>query len=414
MPLVAGVATTDITPRVPIDLNGFIGRENPATSVRDPLRATALVLQDGDVRTLVLSADVLLLPEVFPGGTPTRSALARAAGCPEGSVLACATHTHSAPVTRELSGCGRIDPEYLATFCRRLEDVARRAASSLEPVTVRAASVPAPLARNRRREDGPRDDALTVLELRRTGADPFAVVVNFSCHPVHLRGRSVSADYPGELVRRLEESLGCPAIFLTGACGDVNPVERGDEAMIALASGLHGRVLEILDSAEDLDESLRTASAEVELLYEPLPPREEIEACRAEQSALAHRPGNEGRIARAMVAWCDRCLSEPGPERQAAHGIRISALGLGNLMAFCVPAEVFSATSLELRAESKAPVLFAAYGAGCVGYLPTRDEYALGGYEVDSAHRYYGARRPSPENAGRLLRGLAGLAARLG
>ena len=36
-----------------------------------------------------------------------------------------------------------------------------------------------------------------------------------------------------------------------------------------------------------------------------------------------------------------------------------------------------------------AHTLVAGYGNGYIGYVPTVEEYARGGYEVDVAHRYY-------------------------
>jgi hypothetical protein len=38
------------------------------------------------------------------------------------------------------------------------------------------------------------------------------------------------------------------------------------------------------------------------------------------------------------------------------------------------------------------------YTNGCPGYLPAKDEYKFGGYEVLDAHRYYGM--PAPFAAG--------------
>ena len=56
--LLAGVARATITPPVGIPLVGFAGR-GPSVAVHDDLTATALALESGDTRALILTADLL-------------------------------------------------------------------------------------------------------------------------------------------------------------------------------------------------------------------------------------------------------------------------------------------------------------------------------------------------------------------
>ncbi len=63
--LQAGVATVDITPPVGTWLAGFAGRYKGSEGIHDPLRARALVLDDGETRLLIITCDILSLAYPF-------------------------------------------------------------------------------------------------------------------------------------------------------------------------------------------------------------------------------------------------------------------------------------------------------------------------------------------------------------
>ena len=79
----------------------------------------------------------------------------------------------------------------------------------------------------------------------------------------------------------------------------------------------------------------------------------------------------------------------------AASGSLVGlSLGLfgGGLPLVFLPGEIFSTTALEIRAAlADGPVPFVvSLSDGVPGYIPPREAYAEGGYEVLEAHRYYG------------------------
>ena len=69
--LLAGVARATNTPPVGIPLVGFAGR-GPSEAVHDDLTATALALESGDVRALILTADLLFFRIRHKRMIPTR------------------------------------------------------------------------------------------------------------------------------------------------------------------------------------------------------------------------------------------------------------------------------------------------------------------------------------------------------
>jgi hypothetical protein len=57
-----------------------------------------------------------------------------------------------------------------------------------------------------------------------------------------------------------------------------------------------------------------------------------------------------------------------------------------------LPGEIFASTALTIRAAMPAgPTPFVlSLSDGNPGYIPAREDYPAGGYEVAEAHRYYG------------------------
>ena len=74
--------------------------------------------------------------------------------------------------------------------------------------------------------EGPADPEFDVLAVIGKDGRYKAVVYNFACHAANTRELTVSADYPGDVQQYVQKHLGyeVPTLFLTGACGDVNPI----------------------------------------------------------------------------------------------------------------------------------------------------------------------------------------------
>ncbi len=57
--LIAGAASVSITPPVGVDLMGYLRRSEPARGYGQPMEATALVLDDGTTRIVLVGADLV-------------------------------------------------------------------------------------------------------------------------------------------------------------------------------------------------------------------------------------------------------------------------------------------------------------------------------------------------------------------
>lgn len=139
--LKAGLAKSDITPRIGVELSGFgpfIHRY--AVAVRDRLWARALALEQDGVRLLLISCDLIgVTPDIT---ARVRSLLFEAAGLAREAVMLHCTHTHSGPATGGHIGWGEPDPPYLETLPDRIARAGTDALDRLSDAELRHAEVP--------------------------------------------------------------------------------------------------------------------------------------------------------------------------------------------------------------------------------------------------------------------------------
>ncbi len=134
----ASIGIVDITPAVAITLSGFVARQNKICDrFADPLHARCLAIEDNGIVHLLFSYDLLGIGVELLG--QLQRDLARAVGrsfSPERAVFS-STHTHSAPATVTLEGCGVPEPKYWAQLRAATVRVARQALSGLREVELR-------------------------------------------------------------------------------------------------------------------------------------------------------------------------------------------------------------------------------------------------------------------------------------
>ena len=63
--LLAGVSKVNITPRTPIRMSGYGGRDEPFKGIHDSLYVTATVFSDGMQKSVIVTADLIGLSHAF-------------------------------------------------------------------------------------------------------------------------------------------------------------------------------------------------------------------------------------------------------------------------------------------------------------------------------------------------------------
>lgn len=225
----AGVAAVDVTPDWPVPLAGYSARQGrKSTGVHDAVKAKCVVLESGGVKFAWVTSDFIGINAEVRDSVFKR--ITESTGIDDDHFIVCASHTHSGPggMTRNLLwqiAIGAYDKKLHAQMIDRLSKLVEDADATLAPAKVGWGLAQAPgLSHNRRKDGGPTDPDLGVVEVTDREGHIRAVLANFTAHPTILGAENmeVSADYPGAFQRILEERLGGGAVvlFTNGAEGD--------------------------------------------------------------------------------------------------------------------------------------------------------------------------------------------------
>jgi neutral ceramidase len=387
----AGAAVVDVTPPAGLAMSGFAARTLPASGTHDPLTVRALAVGD----TAVAVADVIGLHHEMSARIRRRCAL------PGDRVIVAALHNHGGPVSMRGRLGAEADPAYLSSLedaCVRAIDAA---VANQRPARLHAGMGADPdIARNRRRPDGPLDRSLPLLRVHDEDGRMIALLTGYACHPVVLGADNTlwTADYPHYVRLALEEAHpGAVAVFLTGCVGDAN-TGHSAHASVSLAShpersfAAAERIGRAIAAAAmrapsvPLASDVHAANAQVMLEFERREgnPPEELAARWRRELARADPP--RATLLKSWVDWAETAGQDMHP-----LPARVTALDWGGLPVIGLPGEIFAATALSIRdAFGTKPLFIAGFAEDNPGYIPPREEYAFGGYEVDEAHRYYG------------------------
>jgi hypothetical protein len=401
----------DVTPPMGHSLCG--GWIRPAEAVDDALEAIGVVLLGLEKPVVLCAVDWTgLLNEAH---VAWRTALAEAAGTTPDRVAVQCVHQHNAPfaclesqklIAEQGDLPAIVDLDFFRRCLDRGRDAVRAALQKARRVThiaVGKAKVEG-VAANRRVH---RDKTGKVLAMRGSSCkdpklralpegpiDPDLRTVAFfdketklaachyyATHPMSYYGDGrVSSDFVG-LARkqRQKEEPDCCHLYFTGCAGDVAAGKYNDGSK-ELRPVLTKRIYDGIVASE---ENLKPESVgEVRWRTQDVlpPPRAGV---TAEQLAtqIANKKNttvNRNRPSY-QLAWVRRTGAKAPP-------IVVSALHVNDVSLLHLPSESFIA--YQLRAQELASGRFvatAAYGDGGPWYIPTKEEYPHGGYEVGVA-----------------------------
>ena len=419
----AGVARTCLNPWWGIELTGWgYYLQRTWLNVHDSLHATALVIENDNSLIAIVSLDLMVISDQFTHLVRDRSS--RITGISPDNILICCTHTHNAPASGGLLGVGEVDASYEEWAAKQASTAVVCAWRTRTAAAFRVGQCDIPnLTFNRTRDDGPVDPTLTVLRADRGDGSPLAVLVGFQGHPTVttvLRPHAVSRDVPGEVCDRIEDQLpGCTALYVQGACGDVNFLRSFSDPQRAHkpAERIAHAALQALEDSETLNATDVRAASEIISLPTRRWTREEIDADRVEAEqrlrngdtggwrdsigrVMANRPddmvarhgGNEWKAVEAMcrfnMQWTDRILSDL-TDRPESLKTEIQALKIGSFVVVSNASEFFTTLALQVREQVDTPYLvLACYANGRIGYVPDEHDVQRRTYAAYQSPKY--------------------------
>lgn len=366
----AGFAKVDITPIVPCLLGGYAGRTKHHDGVQAPLFVRCCRLRSaGGARVTLFSGDLLWFRGV---AGRIREAVANDLGDDPSSVFVCGIHSHSAPST---------DRSENAAWVATLESNCRLAAALAEvrrmPVTAAIRQGESRVNINRRQPndgreyfgpernenpirlgqnpDGPVDYRLRVIEFRGEENTIVGSLLHYACHGTGLwdTNYEVSPDWMGNAVQTLEErgTLGT-VLYVNGAAANLDPV-------VAYQNTFDGLVPLVARFADDVESVARGSSVTL----------------------------SDGLSVKSRVARLPHKSSAREQGLGRFRNVPLRRLDLGELRMVFFPGELFCQTGLAVSADTSdanaSEVAVITYAdESDAGYVPVREAYDAGGYEV--------------------------------
>ena len=389
-----GVARVDVTPGYRVPLSGYGNRTNMSTGVEQQIWAKALAFNPG-------SADVAVLITVDNCGVPfhvRREVLRRLrqnTAIKRERFAILSSHTHSAPMlngvlenifSRELTPAERAAMNrYTDDLTKALVEVTRQAIAKPIEAKTEWAIGKARMAENRRYGSGPTDDDLPVLRVTDLNGRTLAILANYACHCTAISGRfnRICGDWAGYTQEFLEERFpGSTAMIAIGCAGDQRPAARfgleyaksnGRIIADAVADTLDGTLLPV-------NATPACATEEIVLpLGRPRPRSDWENLAKSSNRSFAYTAQkNLRRLKR-------------GEELQQEVPYMVQSWGFGDdlLMVF-LPGEVLVDYAVRLKHKYDPQRTWVnAYANDVPCYIPSERILREGGYEGETAMRYY-------------------------
>jgi neutral/alkaline ceramidase-like enzyme len=410
----AGFSKVCISPPIGAPLAGFAARNGVSQGIHDDLFARALVLANGESVVALVSVDLLALSSDFI--KRVRDGIQRRTGIDPKSVMIASTHTHAGPVTITtfFNPEESVDSAYMDLLAEALEQSVSNAWLTRFPARagVGEAKVDGVGVNRRSPDQRPIDEQVGIIKVDDLNDHPRAVLINYSCHPTVLGPDNllVTGDFPNFAIEQIERNIGPGgfAMFVNGTQGNISMGHSSELSAIGVITP--GRTFEraaelghlladaTLVALPDINTSdALTVSAltiPVNLPLKNYPPLEEaIKSLRDADEHLARLTAEGAPPEQIMPAKTQRLYASiTNFYAREALGlpdghlpIELQGFRLGNAAFVAIPGEVFVEIGLTLKRQSPHMTFVFGIANGYIGYLPTRQAYADGGYEVVSS-----------------------------
>ncbi|MBJ7985952.1 MULTISPECIES: neutral/alkaline non-lysosomal ceramidase N-terminal domain-containing protein [Bacillus] len=389
-----GVCKVDITPPVGIDFVGYY-RETGINNIEERIYGTIFVFEKDEMKTVFISIDNIGM--IVDDTNIIRERVASELHVPVERITVVYTHTHSGP---ETVGDHPLIKSYKTILLNNAVQGVITANNNMRLCEVGWGVTTGDIGVNRRERtcdgrakmgtniEGVVDNRIGMLAIRDAETKELSGIVVFcTAHPNVLKGDSdvLSADYPGMTREILEKIVNCPVVIVQGAAGNVNAKYRGSrEALKQMAYTLSGHVLTMLPIVTYSPiVNLRTISSTMQMRLKDLPEIDEIR--RMARSAERQWGVNTDEWLTIVLEKYKQGI------RQLSVDLEVQLFQINDGIFSGIPMEPFSETALEMKESLQNELaFFGGYTNGYIGYLPTKEEYAYGGYEVELNPVVYG------------------------
>jgi len=416
----AGFSKVCISPPIGAPLAGFAARQGVSQGVHDDLFARALVLANEEAVVALVSVDLLALSGDFI--KRVRAGIQRRTGIEPSSVMIASTHTHAGPVTITtfFNPEESVDSAYMDSLAEAVEQSVTNAWRTQFParVGVGTAEVDGVGVNRRSPDQRPIDEQIGIIKVDDSNGRTRAVLINYACHPTVLGPDNllVTGDFPNFAVEQIEKEIGPDgfAMFVNGTQGNISMGHSSELSAIGVITP--GRTFEraaelghlladatkvaLPDIATSDEPALTALTMSIKLPLKKYPPLEEATRSVREADELLAKLTTEGALPdQIMPAKTQRLYASitnfyAGETMTLPDGhlpIELQGFRLGDAAFVAIPGEVFVEIGLAIKRQLPWLTFVVGIANGYIGYVPTREAYATGGYEVVSSKCQPGA-----------------------
>jgi neutral ceramidase len=367
-PLSIGWSKVNLTPHFAVPTAGYGNRNGQLIStVHDSLWVRAFVVQNGTVKTAIVSCDLLIIP---PEVTVKLKEELKTIGWSWQQVFMGATHTHNSMGAwgKRYIGelfAGKYDQNIVDFIAKSIVQSIQKAQQNVEPATYDFQKIDAnEFVFNRLvKEQGLEDRYIRMMTFTKQNGKR-ASLVTFAAHSTTLSDSvmQISRDYNGILVDKLEREDGLEqAVFMAGCVGSMGPEEPEKLNDWQQASYL----------ADGLDDKING--------YLKTPNSFKINNLRMETIPLSMREP-QWRVAE---NWCVRHWVWSW--LYGDYEAEIKVLVLGSVMFVGLPCD-FSGELIQhleiIAAFQNLNLIVTSFNGGYVGYITDDKHYNLNKYET--------------------------------
>lgn len=424
-----GSSRMDITPGKDVILGGAtISGKIYVDYIKDPLYVKTVVIAGGGRKLCMIALDLLMIIRRYV--EEIRDELARRWGFDRDAIMLHATQNHKAPslghfkisedytaIPEEFDWLRGGDERYHAFAVSRIIASVEQAIAAMEPVKIGVSSgVEGKLAFNRRMImkdgsiampgaegpadllsrclEGPMDPELGVVGFQAQSGRLAALLLNYTCHPVHQLGEFfISADWPGAWSDCMQKNYGdaCIPLVLNGACGNINPwdpyADSPNNDARLMGERLAQTTLQVMNRIEYQDRA--ELAWRVHTIDIPLRRLNDAEVEAAKQYIAEHptpRSMDEIFVDDRWVYASGLLDLHEQYKRNPLYRYEIQVLRIGDAAFVGLPGEPFAEGGIQIKLDSPAAFTYIVHNTQFAGYIPTKQAFERGGYEVNTAN----------------------------
>ena len=403
------IAKESITPDWSTLMGGYSARKLRSTGVQDEIYARALMLDDKRGKVLIISLEIVFVMRDF--ASKVKKKIEEKYGLKEENILISSVHTHSAPSTYSLARAPYLHPEppeekFMEFLEEKIMKCVEDCMSAGQEGQMEVGKGETYIGMNRRQKtdhgielapnpEGPVDRDLFVIAVKDPEGNVKSVLYSCACHPTVLDydNLDITGDFVSPACREIEKRYpGSTAIFMQGACGDINPATKAGntEHRQTYFSDIEftGKVL-----ANDVYNVIRCGMEKVDLLIRVSLESIMLPLGECKVHLLQDRMSKDNAIYEKYKPYVETVLKRM-QEGYFNGGVSF-LVGIMELSSkvrmITLEGEVCQGIGTDIKyLYGSGYTIISGYSNGVVSYIPTRNIIKEGGYEDYISYMGYG------------------------